>query len=104
MGNIFAQKLKELRTERKITQKKLAEIMRVSSVTISHWENQEQEPCLDDVIKLAYLFNVSTDYLLGKENDMCLKDSAIAKNLGDGNSIINNNNGKINISSNIKKK
>jgi transcriptional regulator with XRE-family HTH domain len=48
-----------------MTQKELATYMYVNTVTICHWEKGLQEPCLDDIRKLAKFFNVSCDFLLG---------------------------------------
>jgi len=64
-NNIFGKNLRYLRLANKMTQKELAAFMYVNAVTICHWEKGLQEPCLDDVRKLAQFFNVSCDFLLG---------------------------------------
>lgn len=69
MKNYFGKKLKELRTEKLINQAQLASIMNVSKTTISQWETSKQEACFDDILKLADFFGVTTDYLLGREDD-----------------------------------
>lgn len=65
---IFGKKLKELRTEKKLTQQELSKILNVSKTTICQWETSKQEPSLTDVVKISNYFEVSTDYLLGLEN------------------------------------
>lgn len=65
----LAQRLKELRTEKNKSQKALAEELNFSVPTLSHWECGYQEPSYKDLITLSTYFQVSTDYLLGLEDD-----------------------------------
>lgn len=60
--------LKELRKQRKMTQAELAKIMNVSQGTIAYWENGDREPSYADLKRLADIFRVSTDYLLGRDD------------------------------------
>ena len=69
MNTIFGEKLKELRKEKRLTQKELAEKFHVSKTTICQWETFKQEPCIDDIIKIAKFFDVRTDYLFGLEDE-----------------------------------
>ena len=64
----FSKRLIELRTEKGISQKQLAEILEISSSNISYWEQNKGEPIACNIVKLAKFFNVSTDYLLGLED------------------------------------
>lgn len=57
--------IKELRTKNKCTQSKLASQLGVSRSTVSMWEIGSSEPDNDMLVRIAELFNVSTDYLLG---------------------------------------
>ena len=59
-------KIKELRIEKGITQKKLAKLLHVSPSTLSCYENNRYEPPLYILCAIADLFGVSTDYLLGR--------------------------------------
>lgn len=63
--NKFAVRLKELRTEKSFSQCHLAILLNVDQRTISNWEKAVREPDFDVLIKIALLFDVSTDYLLG---------------------------------------
>ena len=57
--------VKELRAEKKLTQKEVAEYLRISSVTYLRYEKAQREPSLELLAELAVFFGVSTDYLLG---------------------------------------
>jgi len=57
-------RLKELRKEKGLNQKQLAEIFNVKQNTISQWESGEREPDNDTLKALAKYFGVTTDYLL----------------------------------------
>lgn len=61
-GNI----LEELRKDRKMTQKKLSEVIYVTTGTISNYENDRYLPDIEKLIMLADYFNVTIDYLLGR--------------------------------------
>ena len=61
--------LRELRREQGKTQKDLAEYMGLTQATISDWEVSKVEPSIEWLIKLADFFNVSIDFLVGRESD-----------------------------------
>ena len=63
--NKFAERLKDLRTEKNIGQIELAEKLRVSRGIISLWENGLREPTLTSLIRIATFFGVSLDFLAG---------------------------------------
>lgn len=65
---IFAERIKELREERKLTMSQLAKELGIRQSTISRWERGERLPNLDAIIALAKFFKVSTDYLCGLED------------------------------------
>ena len=62
----FSDKLKELRTQNKMTQPALGKALGVSERTIRKYETGEMQPSTDNLLKMASIFNVSVDYLLGK--------------------------------------
>lgn len=64
---ILGDKLKALRKAKGLTQVQVAERIGVSKAVISSYEVSGRSPSYDILIKLAYLYNVSTDYLLGVE-------------------------------------
>ena len=61
----FGNKLKELRNDKGLTQKAMAEQLNISIPTLSHWECDYQEPAFKDLIMLSAYFNVTVDELLG---------------------------------------
>lgn len=63
--NGFAESLKELRTEKDLSQKALAEKLGYNQSMISFWENGVNEPTESAIRKTALFFEVPTDYLLG---------------------------------------
>ncbi len=65
MKIILGQRLKELREERGLTQKELAQQLNLHSVTYLHYEKSQREPPLSVLADFAKFFEVSTDYLLG---------------------------------------
>lgn len=62
---VFSKRLKQLRTERQVSQNELAMAISVSNRTISMYEQGNSEPNTDVLIKIAKYFNVSADYLIG---------------------------------------
>ena len=58
-------RIRELRKEKKLSQKDLATQFHVAQNTISGWEKGIRDPDTDTVAALAAFFDVSTDYLLG---------------------------------------
>lgn len=63
--NDMAKKLKELRIEMDLKQGQVAKRIGVTSSAVSAYENGIRQPSFDSLIKLAYLYRVSSDYLLG---------------------------------------
>lgn len=61
-------RLKQLRKEQKVTQIELAQMLNVKQTTISNWENEITEIDQQSLFTLADYFNVSVDYLLGRDN------------------------------------
>lgn len=61
-------RLKELRKKNKLTQKELAEKLNLDTSSISKYESSASTPSQEVLLKLAKLFNVTTDYLLGNED------------------------------------
>lgn len=62
-------RIKELRKSMKMLQGDLAKKINVSQATVSGWENGSFEPSGEALYRLATLFGVSIDYLLGYSND-----------------------------------
>ena len=61
------QKLQVLRTKYGYSQKQVAEKLGVSPSIVSGYETGERTPSTEILLALSYLYNCSTDYLLGKQ-------------------------------------
>ena len=61
--------LRELRTEKNMTQKELSEQLDLSKNTVCEYEKGRAEPSLETLLKLSAIFGVSVDYLLGRSDD-----------------------------------
>lgn len=65
---IFCERLRDLREEKGLSIKALANELKVSHSTIIRWENGQQVPNIDYLLLIANYFNVTSDYLIGLEN------------------------------------
>lgn len=63
----FGQRLKDLRTQKKITQQELGDVIHVSKVSISGYENNNRFPDTNTLGEIADYFGVTVDYLLGRD-------------------------------------
>lgn len=61
----MGEKLKSLRIEKKLTQKQIADRIGLAISAVSSYESGSRYPSYDVLVKLARIFHVSTDYLLG---------------------------------------
>ena len=61
----IGERIKQLRSQRNISQIDLAKQIGVSKSVVSSYENNVHYPPYDILLKMARLFGVSTDYLLG---------------------------------------
>lgn len=65
---IFQKNLIEQRKANKLTQRAVAEKLGISQPSYIRYENGQSEPTLKNLVKLADLFDVSVDFLLGRED------------------------------------
>ncbi len=66
---ILAEKIIKLRKRLGWSQEELAEKMNISRQSVSKWESTNSIPDLNRIIRLAEIFDVSTDFLLKDENE-----------------------------------
>ena len=86
------EQIKKLRTAKGISQVQLANHLGVTKQSISNWENDNIQPSIEMLIKLAEHFNVSTDYMLGLSNKKVidvtnLTDEQIAEYTGENKTL-----------------
>lgn len=58
--------IKKLRVARGLNQVEFAKTLGVSKQCVSNWENDNVMPSIEMLIKIADFFNVTTDYVLGR--------------------------------------
>ena len=58
-------RIRDLREDRDLTQKEVAEYLHIRQNTYSQYENGQRQLPLDALIALAKYYNTSTDYILG---------------------------------------
>lgn len=65
---IFCERIKSLRNERRIYQREVAEYLGVTLRSYQSYESGQSEPNLERLSALADYFGVTTDYLLGRSD------------------------------------
>lgn len=66
---MFVQRLKELRASKEISQATLADHLGVSQQAVAKWETEKATPDPYMITKISSYFSVTTDYLLGRDED-----------------------------------
>lgn len=61
----LASRLKELRRRQGFTQRQLAQILKVSELTVIRWENNYELPSIESLVQMARLYHVTLDYVAG---------------------------------------
>lgn len=61
----FKTRLRELRLEKGATQTEIAALLNMSKMAVSHWEQGDSEPSIEQLKILARFFDVTVDYLVG---------------------------------------
>ena len=64
-NNIISERLKKLLMDKQVRQKDLAEYLGITSNTVSYFITGKRRPNLEQIVKIANFFSVSTDYLMG---------------------------------------
>ena len=64
--NRFSERLRELRIEKGLSRRQLAEMLDTLPRNISYWELGQRECNFDMLLKIAEVLDVSVDYLRGK--------------------------------------
>ena len=73
----LASRLKGLRRRHGLTQRQLAQILKVSELTVARWENNYELPSIEHLVKMAGLYHVTLDYIAGMDG----KKSIVIDNL-----------------------
>lgn len=73
----FGSRLKDLRKQSGLTQQQIADRIGVTKSVVSFYELKERAPSPEVLIKLSYIFHVSTDYLLGIDKSKTIDVSGL---------------------------
>lgn len=75
---VLGYRIKRLRKEKLLSQNQLGKLLGVSKVSVSGYENGTRVPSMDTLVKLLDVFNISADFILGREiNAVCEDDNNI---------------------------
>lgn len=66
---MIGNKIRELRTQRRMSQTDLGKALNVSQQTVTKWENSRAEPSSTAITNISNYFNVSADWLLGRSKE-----------------------------------
>lgn len=67
---MYFQRLKDLREDKDLTQSDIAKILNIQQTVYSRYERGVQNIPLEYLLKLADFYNASTDYILGRTNEL----------------------------------
>ncbi len=76
---MFANRLKLLRNEKKLTQAEFAKLIKVAPSTIGMYESGNREPNINTIKIIAKFFSVSSDYLIGLTDIRQSSNSILSK-------------------------
>lgn len=65
---MFGKRLRAARIARKFTQQYVADTLGMTVNAYQKYEQSERSPSLETLVKLANLFNVPTDWILGRDD------------------------------------
>lgn len=69
MSKILGSRLKALREQKQLSKAEAARRLNIGNTTYANWEYGLREPNADTIVKLANFYGISTDYLLGNDQD-----------------------------------
>ena len=75
----FSTRLRELRVNKGLRQEQVAKLIGVNKSAISTYENDTRQPSFEILVRLANLYRVSTDYLLGQTNSRSVDLSGLSE-------------------------
>lgn len=83
--NILGNRIRDLREEHELTQKELSSMIGLTPKMISFYENNQRTPPIDILLKLAKIFDVDINYLLGISDSATYKHSSSELSLQESN-------------------
>ena len=74
---ILGFRLRRLRKEKNMSQEELGNILGVTKVSVSGYEKGTRVPSIDILVKILDVFNVSADYMFGRDVDIVQEDDYV---------------------------
>lgn len=78
MDKVLSPNIRALRLQNGLSQTGLASKLNVTKQCVSNWENDNVQPSIEMLVKIADTFNISTDTLLGREPDNVIDVSGLS--------------------------
>ena len=75
---MLGERIRELRTAKRLNQVELAALLGVTKQSVSNWENENIQPSIEMLVRLADILRVSTDYLLSREDKTYIEVSGLS--------------------------
>jgi len=76
---MLSDNIRTLRQARGLLQTDLAKILGVSKQSVSNWENDNIQPSIDMLVKIASFFGVSCDYIIGRDTSETIDAAGLTK-------------------------
>lgn len=76
---MFHERVRALRQARNMSQVELAKRLGVTKQSVSNWENDNIQPSIEMLMRIAEVLDVSTDYLLGLNSTRVINASGLSE-------------------------
>ncbi|MBD5436238.1 MAG: helix-turn-helix transcriptional regulator [Treponema sp.] len=76
---MLGEQIKKLRTNKRLSQIELANKLCVTKQSVSNWENENIMPSIEMLIRIAEIFGVTTDFLLGLSEEHTLNTDGLTE-------------------------
>ena len=76
---MFHERVRALRQARNMSQVELAKRLGVTKQSVSNWENDNIQPSIEMLMRIAEVLDVSTDYLLGLNSTRVINVSGLSE-------------------------
>ena len=76
---MLGEQIKKLRTNKRLSQIELADKLCVTKQSVSNWENENIMPSIEMLIRIAEIFGVTTDFLLGLSEEHTLNTDGLTE-------------------------
>lgn len=78
---MLGDKIREIRLAKKMSQVELAKLLDVTKQSVSNWENENIQPSIEMLIKIADVLSISTDYLLSRDTKRYLDVTGVSESV-----------------------